>query len=260
MKERDSLGCEALHLYLDDELDTVEALAFERHLETCAACRSELAEFRAIREHLRQSLTRARASAALEGRIAAAVKAEAAAPPARRSAAWHWPRLAAAAAVLVIASSSATFYALQPSAEARWIDGIVNAHERAMLAGHEIDVASSNRHTVKPWFTGKTAMAPLVVDLADAGYPLVGGRLDVPVDRAMPAIIYKLGPHTLSLYMRPAKTLDGESAEPALRKVDGFSVLEWRQNGFIFTAVSDADGNEVRAFQKAFAPRAAAMP
>ncbi|HEY4161552.1 MAG TPA: anti-sigma factor [Dongiaceae bacterium] len=256
MNELDPLGCEALHLYLDGELATVEALAFEKHLEGCASCRSELAEFREIREHLRQSLTRVGASAALESRIAAAIKAEAAPASRKRSVGMGWPRLAAAAAVLIIASSSATFYLNQPSAEDRWVDGIVNAHDRAMLAGHEIDVVSSNRHTVKPWFTGKTSIAPLVVDLSDAGYPLVGGRLDVPVDQATPAIVYKVGPHVLSLYMRPGPG----TTEPTLRKVDGFSVLEWRQNGFVFTAVSDADGNEVRAFQKAFAPRAAAMP
>jgi anti-sigma factor RsiW len=259
MSEIKPTGCEMLHLYFDGELDTVAALGFEKHLEACAQCRADLADLQAIRGRLRSDLTRVSARPAFEQRIAAAIAADAAPSKAvrpRRWGRWEWPRLAAAAAVLVIASSSATFYALQPSAEDRWVDGIVNAHERAMLAGHEIDVVSSNRHTVKPWFTGKTAMAPLVVDLADAGYPLVGGRLDVPVDQATPAIIYKVGPHVLSLYMRPGQG----STEPALRKVDGFSVLEWRQNGFIFTAVSDADGNEVRAFQKAFAPRAAAMP
>jgi anti-sigma factor RsiW len=92
--------------------------------------------------------------------------------------------------------------------------------------------------------------------LSDVGFPLIGGRLDVPVGEAMPAIVYGAGPHVISLYMRPA---GGETA-PRLQKIDGFSALTWRQNGFAFTAVTDADGVEAGTFQKAFAAKAATMP
>jgi anti-sigma factor RsiW len=169
---------------------------------------------------------------------------------------WNWQKLAVAAAMVAMVSSGTTFYLEQPSEESLWAHGIVNAHERALLAGHTIDVASSSRHTVKPWFSGKTTIAPLVVDLADLGFPLIGGRLDVPLDRAMPAIVYGAGAHLISLYMRPA---EGDTA-PRLAKIDGFSLLTWRQNGFAFTAVSDADGTEVDKFQRAFAAKAATMP
>ncbi len=86
--------------------------------------------------------------------------------------------------------------------------------------------------------------------------PLIGGRLDVPLNEAVPALVYGAGPHVVSLYMRPAS---GEAA-PALRKIDGFSVLAWTGNGFAYTAVTDADGAEAGAFQKAFAAKAATVP
>jgi anti-sigma factor RsiW len=248
------MDCESLHLYFDGELDTVSALAFEKHLETCAQCRTELAEFREIRRHLQNELTRMPASDGLRQKIQSGLDAEEETPIRRRG--WNWQKLAVAAAMIAMVSSGTTFYLEQPSEESLWTHGIVNAHERALLAGHEIDVVSSNRHTVKPWFSGKTTIAPLVADLADAGFPLIGGRLDVPLDRAMPAVIYRAGAHLISLYMRPA---DGETA-PRLQKIDGFSVLAWRQNGFAFTAVSDADGTEVGKFQQAFAAKAATMP
>ena len=97
-----------------------------------------------------------------------------------------------------------------------------------MLSGHAFDVASSNRHVVKPWFSGKTAIAPPVVDLGDAGFPLLGGRLDVPLRAPMPALVYRAGPHVISVFMRPA---EGESA-PHLTKIDGFSVLALETAGF----------------------------
>jgi anti-sigma factor RsiW len=250
------MDCESLHLYFDGELDTVAALAFEKHLETCAQCRAELAEFREIRRHLQNELTRMPASDDLRQKLQAGLAAEddEALPIRRRG--WNWQKLAVAAAMVAMVSSGTTFYLEQPSEESLWAHGIVNAHERALLAGHTIDVASSSRHTVKPWFSGKTTIAPLVADLTDAGFPLIGGRLDVPLDRAMPAIIYGAGAHLISLYMRPA---DGATA-PKLQKIDGFSVLTWRQSGFAFTAVSDADGAEVGKFQQAFAAKAATMP
>ena len=250
------MDCESLHLYFDGELDTVAALAFEKHLETCAQCRAELAEFREIRRHLHAEMTRIPASDDLREKIRQDLMDGEADEAPVRARGWNWRKLAVAAAMVAMVSSGTTFYLEQPSEQSLWTRGVVSAHERAMLAGHEIDVASSNRHTVKPWFSGRTTVAPLVVDLGDAGFPLLGGRLDVPVDRAMPTIVYGAGPHVISLYMRPAA---GESA-PDLKKVDGFSVLAWRQNGFAYTAVSDADGAEVGAFQKAFAAKAATMP
>jgi anti-sigma factor RsiW len=252
MKDTDFSGCDALHLYFDGELDTVESLAFERHLETCAQCRADLAEFRQIRVDIQAALTRAGASQGLRHRLDGALDAERPIHPRR----WDWRRLAVAAAVVAMVSSGGTMFLTEPSEETVWTQGVVLSHERAMLSGHEIDVVSSSRHTVKPWFSGKTTVAPLVADLADAGFPLVGGRLDVPVDRAMPAIIYQAGPHVISLYMQPAA---GDSA-PSLKKIDGFSVLSWRQFGFAFTAVSDADGVEVGKFQKAFTEKAMTMP
>jgi anti-sigma factor RsiW len=248
--------CESLHLYFDGELDTVAALAFEKHLETCAQCRTDLAEFREIRRHLQSDLTRVPASDGLRQKIQSGLEGFGEGEPPIRRRGWNWQKLAVAAAMVAMVSSGTTFYLEQPSEESLWAHGIVNAHERALLAGHTIDVVSSSRHTVKPWFSGKTTIAPLVADLNDAGFPLIGGRLDVPVDRAMPAIVYRAGAHLISLYMRPA---DG-TASPQLQKIDGFSVLTWRQNGFAFTAVSDADGTEVGAFQKAFSAKAATMP
>jgi len=250
------MDCESLHLYFDGELDTVAALAFEKHLETCAQCRADLAEFREIRRHLQGELTRVAASEELRHRIQGDLAPDAEDEEPRRRRGWDWRKLAVAAAVVAMVSGGTTHFLEQPSEESLWTQGIVQAHERAMLAGHTIDVVSSSRHTVKPWFSGKTTVAPLVADLGDAGFPLIGGRLDVPVDRAMPAIVYGAGPHLVSLYMRPAS---GETL-PHLQKIDGFSVVTWRQNGFAFTAVTDADGAEVGAFQKAFAARAAAMP
>lgn len=254
-------GCAALDLYLDGELDVVASLAFEAHGATCETCKRDSAAYGALREQLQRDLVRHTADDALRSRITAAIggSVEMEDRPKvvrlRRRPVPQWLSLAAACLLAAVLSSGTTLYLDLPSPETRWVDGIVASHERAMLSGHTFDVASSNRHVVKPWFSGRTSIAPPVVDLGDAGFPLVGGRLDVPQREPMPALVYRTGPHVISVYMRPA---EGESA-PDLSKIDGFSVLRWRQQSFAFYAVSDADGTEVGNFQKAFAAKLATM-
>lgn len=259
-----ALRCEALPLYLDGELDVPGGLEFEAHAETCETCRRDLAAFGALRQRLRTGLARYKADDRLRGAIMKAIGTPAAlasAPartirPSRSAPMARWLSMAAAALIIAVVSSGVTRYLSVPGDEAQWLEGIVAAHERAMISGHEIDVASSSRHVVKPWFSGKTAIAPLVVDLDDLGFTLLGGRLDVPVRAPMPALVYRAGPHVISVYMQPAA---GE-AGPHLSKRDGFSILGWTAQGFAFYAVSDADGAEVGKFQKAFAARAAGLP
>jgi anti-sigma factor RsiW len=258
--------CAALGLYLDDELDVVASLAFEAHAATCDTCKRDLATGGALREQLQRDLVRYTADEAFRARISSTVGgAEGSADPVRtyslvsprtrRVTARRWLSLAAAGLLVAVLSSGTTVYLSRPGQEAQWVAGIAASHERAMLSGHVFDVASSNRHVVKPWFSGRTSIAPPVVDLGDAGFPLIGGRLDIPVREPMPVLVYRAGRHTVSVYMRPAQ---GDAA-PRLEKIDGFSILRWKQQGFAFYAVSDADGAELGKFQKAFATKLVTM-
>src|SRR6202000_2989297 len=79
------------------------------------------------------------------------------------------------------------------------LDAAVAGHVRALAAGTPFDVASSDRHTVKPWFAGKVTFAPQVVDLADKGFPLVGGRVDVIDGRTAATLVFRHDKHIVSL-------------------------------------------------------------
>src|SRR5262249_23596955 len=111
-------------------------------------------------------------------------------------------------------------------------------------------------HTVKPWFGGKTKVAPVVIDLAAVGYPLIGGRLDIPQKEPLPVLVYKAGPHVVSVYVRAT----GDASTSRIKQIDGFSILSWSDEGLTYSAVSDADGVELTAFQRAFTEARRQLP
>jgi anti-sigma factor RsiW len=245
-----------LHGLLDGELDAVNALACERHLKTCAACSEELRRLQAIRDHIARPGVALATPEGLRAKVLAAIAAEAAgavrARPshgAPRLGLWVSGSIAAAAAGLLL-------FFTGPQIALRGVeDQVVASHVRSLLASHLIDVATSNQHVVKPWFNGKVDFAPPVVDLADAGFPLVGGRLDYVEGRVVPAIVYRRRLHTINLFVWPARGVAPAAGLSARR--DGYSLVEWRQAGLDLWAVSDIDPGELRQFRDAFAARTA---
>jgi len=126
---------------------------------------------------------------------------------------------------------------------------LVDAHVRSLLPGHLMDVASSDRHTVKPWFTGKTDIAPPVFDLSDKGFPLFGGRLDYVDGHTAAALAYGRRLHTINLFIwrtGPSEPADGPYS------ARGYSLLHWTNGGLSYWAVSDAALPELEAFHDAY--------
>lgn len=126
---------------------------------------------------------------------------------------------------------------------------VVAAHVRSLMADHLFDVASTDQHTVKPWFTGKLDFAPPVADLTAAGFPLVGGRLDYVNDRAVAALVYRRRGHTINVFVMPAG--DAKVGKEATSQMHGFQVAEWQQGGMRFWAVSDISKEDMKRFELA---------
>lgn len=240
-----------LHAYLDDELDVAQSAAMATHLQGCANCAAGYREHERLRHALAQPDLYQRAPAALRERWTPRHESVEAAPsttPSRlRRGPVVWALAAGFAGALLLVTP--LFYALQQHSMTgdMLVDEAVSSHLRALQPQHLMDVVSTDQHTVKPWFDGKLDFSPRVVDLAGAGFPLVGGRLDALGGRSVAALVYRRHLHLISVYEWPAAAPAASTASSESQQ-HGYTVLRWTEGGMHYVTVSDVDPAALQEF------------
>jgi anti-sigma factor (TIGR02949 family) len=232
-----------LHGYFDGELDAVRAAEFEAHLQACPSCSRSLAAQQALRGALAAADLYAKAPASLRARVRAGLPrfGSAAAP---RPVLWRG--LAAAASLLLAFGLWRAVPAWRGDiADRERARQVLDAHLRSLQLTHLTDVASTDQHTVKPWFVGKLDFAPEVVDLAKDGFPLVGGRLDVVGARSVAALVYARRKHVVNVFVWPSEDPDEAPRSGAER---GYTWIRWTRRGMAFWAVSDVAAADLEEF------------
>jgi len=237
--------------YLDGELDLETTLAFERHLAECADCARALATQQALREAIGRAGLRFEAPPDLTRRLRGAARqsgiAGAARPAAPPRPAWRLSAFQGIAALLLVAVLSFSLGRFGPRPGPDLAQEVVTSHVRSLLAGRPADVVSTDQHTVKPWFAGKLDYAPLVVDLAGHGFPLLGGRLDYLGGHPVAALVYGADRHTINVFTWPTSyTPDRSGPDPVAFTRQGFHLVHWSQSGMTYWAVSDASEERLR--------------
>jgi anti-sigma factor RsiW len=236
-----------VHGYIDGETDLQQSLAFEAHVQGCAACRGLLEEQQELRQLIRTQGTYHPAPEGLAARIRDAIDAPAKPKIARaRFAGWQPLAMAASLALAVLASSGTTYYVTAPGAQSQITDEVIADHLRSLMANHLTDVASSDQHTVKPWFDGRIDLAPPVKDLTAEGYPLVGGRLDYLGDQPAAALVYRHRKHIINVFIARATA----EVQPSTATRHGYHVLRWAKDGMAYWAVSDVDPEDLQELHR----------
>jgi anti-sigma factor RsiW len=233
----------ALHGYVDGELDAVRAAEFERHLESCADCRSTLERMNILQSAFRNANLYERAPAALSRRIRTQLSLD---DGEKTTSGWRrWFFVPAFSLAAVIAVFFVTMWLVQSHSRSTQITAeLIDAHIRSLQPGHMMDVPSTDQHTVKPWFDGKVDFIPPVADYSAQGFALVGGRLDVIDGHSVAVLVYARAKHTVNVFVWPTRSAHNVPDGSGSR--EGYNWLLWHASDMTFCVISDAAAASLR--------------
>jgi anti-sigma factor RsiW len=237
--------------YADGELDAAAILELEKHIHDCPACALELKNARALKKVLKQDSLFSTAPKELRRQIKMDLRAESKIKSRRQFWNWNWLTAATSSAVFACLAILLTITLTRPSAQQNLAQEIVSSHVRSLMANHLMDVASTDQHTVKPWFNGKLDFSPPVKDLAAQQFPLIGGRLDYLGGHSAAVLIFQRNKHVINLFVWPAKENDAQPA--VLSAIHGYHLIHWTESQMTFWAVSDLNEKELEEFAQIFA-------
>jgi len=235
----------ALGAYLDDELPPGEAAPVREHIGTCPKCAAEIAELVRVRRGLRAARARFAPSAEFRRSIEQQIR-----QPDRRS--WR-PQLVSAAALiaavlLIVIAFGLFLHRTGDLAE------IADLHVNALASANPVDVVSTDRHTVKPWFQGKIPFSFNVPEFAGTEFTLLGGRMVYFHQRPGAQLIVAVRQHKMSvLIFQDDLELDRAFALPAgISHRKNFNLDTWQLQGLRFFVIGDADPSVVAKLAQTF--------
>lgn len=241
-----------LSAYYDGELSPGEVLTMERRLASEPELQAMANRLRSLSASLRKTLPGPPAPASLRGNVVQKIGFIDSASG--RSWRGSWQALAATLVVGIATGASiggSAVYLDQPEDAPTTGEAVLVGHLRALAASQPFDIASSDRHVVKPWFNGRTVVAPDAPDLADQGFPLVGGRIDIVASKPVPTLVYQRHRHVISVTVVPAAAAQPEGEE----RRDGSTLMRWNDGDLTYWAVSDLNARDLGNFVDLFRSR-----
>jgi anti-sigma factor RsiW len=217
--------------------------SLEEHLRSCSGCAAEVVNRMQLKRATRAAAARYVPSPSFRLRIEKSIQAE-------RKPTWGWtwiPTLAGAVAVMLLIAISSLIW-IRHMAHEQAIAQLLDMHVTTLASSNPVDVVSTDRHTVKPWFQGKLSFTFNLPELQGSPYKLLGGKLVYFHHAPTAQLVFELGKHEFSVFIAPENQ---QSAFSGSGKFDarekGFSVESWSQDGLHYLIVSDAGSNDVRA-------------
>jgi anti-sigma factor RsiW len=244
------MACEewrgSLDAYVDGELREAEDNALGAHLRRCPACTGDLLERVQLKRSVKAAGRRYGASAELRSRIAKSIDAKP-----RRESGWFWKIFALPALSLLILSIAVNVYTGREGVRReRVYSELADLHVAALASATPVDVVSTDRHTVKPWFQGKIPFSFNLPELQGTEFTLLGGRVTYLAQTPGAHLIYQLRKHEISVFIFQDRGEETASASSAPVHAVSFNVENWTQNGLRYFVIGDVGAEDIQALSK----------
>ena len=246
--------------YVDGELAQDEQRALREHLASCAACSQEALGRMELKRAVHAAGKRYQPSGEFRARVAQQTWAKAADPrqagqrPASTFEGWAWmrdwrPRLAAVAVVLIAFGISILH--VRGMQRQQVMREIADLHASNLASANPVDVVSTDKHTVKPWFAGKLPFTFDLPELAGTQFELIGGRMVFVEQEPAALLVYGIRKHKITVLI----SLDRDGVEKlgsSEASVHSFHLETWSQGGLRYVVISDAAAPDVQALAEMF--------
>jgi anti-sigma factor RsiW len=247
------MACEAwkqeLDTYLDGELPSEQMRVFDAHVHSCPSCAADALLRVQMKRHIHAVGKRFTPTPEFRKRMQQSIAAK----PGRSSVGLTWVMASAVVAVLVVIGLAAVDREREHARSEQVYGEVADLHVATLASSSPVDVISSDRHTVKPWFQGKIPFAFDLPELQNSEFSLLGGRMTYLDQTPGAHLIYEVRKHRISVLVFQERSLRGrlDQNSPVTRKLS-FNMESWSQGGLRYFVVGDASAADINDLAKLF--------
>jgi anti-sigma factor RsiW len=235
-----------LDAYVDGELPSSEAAELATHLRECSECAAEALDRVRVKRSVAVAGRRYQPSLQLRERVQRSI-----ARRPRREKAWVWRIVALPATLVLLLSLAVGFYAERERArQQRVYSELADLHVATLASGSPVDVVSTDRHTVKPWFQGKIPFSFNLPELQGTDFTLLGGRVSYLAQSPGAHLIYRLRQHEISVFIFQDRGEETAASASGPVLTMSFTVESWTKNGLRFFVVGDVGAQDIERLSK----------
>jgi anti-sigma factor RsiW len=231
-----------LDSYVDGEPPLEEMRAFSAHVRTCDSCASDTL----VRVQMKRSIQAAGKRFTPTAEFRNRVQRSIAERPQRKSMSFAWIAATAILATLAVVGMAITFVGRDRARHEQVYSELADLHVATLASSSPVDVISSDRHTVKPWFRGKIPFTFDLPELQNTEFSLLGGRITYLGQISGAHLIYQVRKHEISVFIFPEESLRGKwDGEYPVTKELSFNMETWSQDGLRYCLVGDASAADI---------------
>ncbi len=236
-----------LESYLDRELPDEEMRAFDAHVRNCATCSADALSRVQLKRAIQSAGKRFTPSAEFRKRMLQSIASKP-----QRTFRLGW-MLAAAVTVLLVVGAITSTYLGNRSGSDQVFSEIADLHVATLASSSPVDVISTDRHTVKPWFQGKIPFAFNLPELQNSEFSLLGGRMAYLEQTPGAHLIYNVRKHHISVFIFQERALPARLSDSSLdpRRLS-FNMQTWSQGGLRYFVIGDAGGSDIDGLARLF--------